>query len=178
MKNSYLPKSQNCSYVYFTPKSEVFVRIIHSVWKIRSVNNKVQQSRLRTQSYLVENSRRHVFAWCGSYCCNELMNTNSRWSYTFAQQHLSRLMTKPTKWHVRPAKTQITLGIRPVWSESSLSAWRKLGSLAIHCAHSEDTDQTRRISRLIWVFAGRTVILLVLSWGGPIHVIRVNELAV
>ena len=31
---------------------------------------------------------------------------------------------------VRPAKTQISLGIRPVWSESSLSAWRKLGSLA------------------------------------------------
>ena len=41
---------------------------------------------------------------------------------------LSRLMTKQTKWHVRPAKTQIRLGIRPVWSESSLSVWRKLGS--------------------------------------------------
>ena len=27
---------------------------------------------------------------------------------------------------------------RPVWSESSLSAWRKLGTLAIHWAHSED----------------------------------------
>ena len=25
---------------------------------------------------------------------------------------MSRLMTKPTKWHVRPAKTQISLGIR------------------------------------------------------------------
>ena len=30
-----------------------------------------------------------------------------------------------------PAKTQISLGIRPVWSESSLSAWRKLVSLPI-----------------------------------------------
>ena len=30
--------------------------------------------------------------------------------------HLSRLMTKPTKWHMRPAKTQISLGIRPVLS--------------------------------------------------------------
>ena len=29
-----------------------------------------------------------------------------------------------------PAKTQISLGIHPVWSKSSLSAWRKLGSLA------------------------------------------------
>ena len=45
---------------------------------------------------------------------------------------------KPTKWHVRPVKTQISLGIRPVWSESSLSAWRKLGSLATHWKHSED----------------------------------------
>ena len=37
-------------------------------------------------------------------------------------------MTKPTKWSVRPAKTQISLGIRPVWSESSLSAWRNIAS--------------------------------------------------
>ena len=28
----------------------------------------------------------------------------------------SHLMTKPAKWHVRQAKTQISLGIRPVWS--------------------------------------------------------------
>ena len=51
---------------------------------------------------------------------------------------LSRLMTKTTKWHVHPAKTQISLGIRPVWAESSPSAWMKLGSLATHWAHSED----------------------------------------
>ena len=41
---------------------------------------------------------------------------------------------KPTKWHVRPAKTQI----RPVWSESSLPTWRNLGSLVTHWAHSKD----------------------------------------
>ena len=56
--------------------------------------------------------------------------------------------------------------IRPVWSESSLSAWRNLGSLATHWAHSEDSDQTGRMPRLIWVFAGRTLILLVLSCRG------------
>ena len=32
---------------------------------------------------------------------------------------LSCLMTKPTKWSVHPVKTQISLGIHPVWSESS-----------------------------------------------------------
>ena len=71
---------------------------------------------------------------------------------------MSRIVTKPTKWHVRPAKNQISLGIRPVWSESSLSAWRKHGSLATHWAHSEDSGQTGRMPMLIWVFAGRTII--------------------
>ena len=69
---------------------------------------------------------------------------------------------KTNKMTVRPAKTQISLGIRPVWSVSSLSAWRKLGSLATHWAHSEDSDQTGQMSRLNWVFAGRTSTLLVL----------------
>ena len=53
----------------------------------------------------------------------------------------SRLITKPTKWPVRPGKTQINLGIRPVWSVPS-------PSLATHWAHSEDSDQTGRI----WVW--------------------------
>ena len=55
----------------------------------------------------------------------------------------------------------------PVWKESSLTAWRKLGSLANHWADIKDSDKTGRIPMLIWVFAGRTVILLVLSWGSP-----------
>ena len=45
---------------------------------------------------------------------------------------------KTNKMSVRPAKAQISLGIRPVWKESSLSAWRKLGSLATQWAKSED----------------------------------------
>ena len=73
---------------------------------------------------------------------------------------------KTNKVSVRPANPQISLGIRPVWSESSLSAWRQLASLATGWAHSEDSDQTGRMPRLIWVFAGRTAILLVLSCRG------------
>ena len=78
----------------------------------------------------------------------------SRWTIQ-QNSRMSRLMTKPTKWHVRPAKTQISLGIRPVWSECSLSAWRKLWSLATPWEYGEDSDQTGRMPRLIWVFAGR-----------------------
>ena len=76
--------------------------------------------------------------------------------YQCSYNDKSRLVRKPTKSHVLPAKTQISLGIRPVWSESSLSAWRKLGSLATHWAHREESDQIGRMPRLIWVFAGHT----------------------
>ena len=65
-------------------------------------------------------------------------------------------MTKPTKWPVRPAKTQISLGIRPVWSEYSLCAHWVAKNPNILQADSEDSDQTGRMPRLIWVFAGRT----------------------
>ena len=77
---------------------------------------------------------------------------------------------KSNKVSVRPAKTHISLGIHPVWSESSLSAWRNLkkfliiiGPLATHWAHSKDSYQTGGMPRLIWVFGGPTLILLVLS---------------
>ena len=69
---------------------------------------------------------------------------------------------KTNKMSVRPAKTQISLDILPVWSESSLSAWRNTGSLATH----ERTAKTGRMPWLIWVFAGRTLTLLVLTCRG------------
>ena len=54
--------------------------------------------------------------------------------------------------------------VRPDWSESSLSAWKTIGSYATHWGHSEDSDQTGRIPGLIWVFAGRTVALFFLGF--------------
>ena len=68
---------------------------------------------------------------------------------------MSRDTTKPTKWLVRPVKTQISLGVRPVWSvfavcmkkhwvlSCPLSAQRMLWSgwadaqadLSLRCAH-------------------------------------------
>ena len=78
---------------------------------------------------------------------------------------LSRRTTKPTKWHVRPAKTQLSLGIHPVWSESSLS-------------HEETMDhwiptERKQIPWSDWVDAQAglhlcRVILLVLSCSGSI----------
>ena len=101
----------------------------------------------------------------GLYCLSNSTILKPVWLQLGIRLHEPR-HDKTNKMSVRPAKTQISLGIRPVWSESSLSAWRKLGSLATHWAHSEDSDQTGRMPSLIWVFAGRTAILLVLSCRG------------
>ena len=76
---------------------------------------------------------------------------------------------KTNKMSVRPAKTQISLGIRPVWSETSLSAWWKLGSIATHRAHSEDFGQTGRIPSWSESLLGAQSFFLVLSWGGSYH---------
>ena len=57
----------------------------------------------------------------------------------------------------RPAKTQISLDIRPIWSESSLCAQWVTKVPSFRHADKEDSDQTGRMPMLIWVLAGRTV---------------------
>ena len=52
--------------------------------------------------------------------------------------HMSHLMTKLAKWSVRPAKTQISLGIHPVWSESLLCAQWVAKDQRCHHADNED----------------------------------------
>ena len=73
---------------------------------------------------------------------------------------------KTNKMTVHPAKTQISLGIRPVWSESSLCAQWVAKDLSFLHADSKDSDQTGWMPRLIWVFPGSILILLVLSCRG------------
>ena len=53
-------------------------------------------------------------------------------------------------------RRRISLGIRPVWSESSPCAQWVAKDPSFLQADSEDSDQTGRMPRLIWVFAGRT----------------------
>ena len=91
---------------------------------------------------------------------------------------LSRDMTKPVwsesslcvQWVAKdPRFLQAdSLGIRPVWSESSLCAQWVAKDPRFLQADSEDSDQTGRMPRLIWIFAARTAILLVLSCRGSL----------
>ena len=56
---------------------------------------------------------------------------------------------------VRPAKTQISLGIRPVWLVFAVRSTVDTEPSFLH-ADSEDSDQTGRMPRMIRVFAERT----------------------
>ena len=63
---------------------------------------------------------------------------------------------KTCKMACAPSKTQISLRINQVRSESSLcDQWVAKDPSVLH-ADSEDSDQTGRMPSLIWVFAGRT----------------------
>ena len=67
---------------------------------------------------------------------------------------LSHNVRKCTFGHVRPAKIQISLRIRAGWSESSLGAiWIAKDAKFLH-ADNEDSDQTARMCRSIWIFSG------------------------
>ena len=90
------------------------------------------------------------------------------WNF-FLENHFTNIWA--TSWQNQQNGMCAQWRLRSAWAcaqsdQSSLSAWRKLGSLATHWAHSQDSDQTGQIPRLIWVFSGCTVILCVLSWGG------------
>ena len=65
-------------------------------------------------------------------------------------------LTKPTIWHVRPSNTQLSLGIRPVWLQSSLCA--TVGSFMkqafFHADGEDSSDQYRWVQMLICRIAG------------------------
>ena len=92
-----------------------------------------------------------------AFCSYVIMDTQTpifRWYYsskTYIHAIWINFFNKLSR------KTQIGLGIRPVWSESLLCAqWVAKGSVFLQ-VDSEDSDQTGRMRRLIWDFAGRTV---------------------
>ena len=76
------------------------------------------------------------FRWAQSHFVGFVMSW-LKWLEQGNKGNLSHLITKPTKW-LRPAKTQISLGIRRVWSAQSdqVFAVRPVGSF-LH-ADSED----------------------------------------
>ena len=131
---------------------------------------------LRFPQTLVERDKQedttlNIYCNCGSLFQNDL-NLQTQYSSWYEPRH-----DKTNTMSVRPAKTRVSLGIRPVWSESSLcTQWVAKDPRFLH-ADSEDSDKTGRMPRLIWVFARRTATLLVLSCRGSYNRNLVNTWA-
>ena len=88
------------------------------------------------------------------HACLSLCWSPTRWvPFSHEHAHMSRIMTKPIKWPVHPAKTQISLGILQSDQnlrcphEDALGSWLSL-------ERTVETGQTGWMPRLIWVFAG------------------------
>ena len=127
------------------------------------------------ECYLVENPLRHVFAWCGSnekwtclMCMSYLQEYNSGLGKRQVKHILNGFtldvswsMTKPTKSHECPVKTQ-----KIVAQLSNLIIglyeWRSFGSLAAHRVLREDWSDCE-LHRLIYIF-GYDFVDFVVLW--------------
>ena len=67
---------------------------------------------------LIMQKDRHAMLMIISHNIFQIINNVENWEekIKLLWQWMSRLMTKPTKWSMRPAKTQSSLGIHQVWS--------------------------------------------------------------
>ena len=89
-------------------------------------------------------------------------------------QYLSSSMTELTKWPVHPAKTQISLGICPVWSVFAVRFMGCEGPI-LSSGDSEDSNHTGWMPRRIWVFTGRKAHFVGFVMLLPICVIEANN---
>ena len=100
-------------------------------------------------------------AWSSSTWTIDQMDMECFWFYkriiSMWSIKMSRDMTKPTKWLCAQRR------LRSAQSVQSLCCPHEE---SFHWAHSEDSDQTGRMPRLIGFFTGCTLTLLVLSCRG------------
>ena len=78
----------------------------------------------------------------------------------------NQCMRFPTMWYVRPAKAQISLRIRAVWSEPLLVALIFYECQAVDRISFGVSKLNRRLQRLVWVYICQNVKLLEISCHG------------
>ena len=88
--------------------------------------------------------------WC--FCSPDLQRCKLDWILVVTP-FMSRSTTKPTKWSVSPAKTQISLGI---YGKLRNQMFCFVLFVCFFHGDSEDSYQIGRMPRLIWIFAWRT----------------------
>ena len=79
---------------------------------------------------------------------------------------MSQCMRFPTMWYVRPAKPQISLRIRAVWSEPLLVAWVFYDCKTTDWTSFGVSKLNRRLHRLVWVYTCQNATLLEITCTG------------
>ena len=118
--------------------------------------------RIRPEDTFSHNEAQHRCT--GAYSGLDCVDVHKIWAFTVIYLHVYEggwpyklwRERRRTFWHMRQTKTQISLRIRAVWLESSFAAWRHFASFGIQNAPGDDSDQTARGCRLIWIFTGHT----------------------
>ena len=85
---------------------------------------------------------------------------------SYCAHDLSQCIRFPTIWYVRPAKPQISLRIRAVWSEPLLVAWVFYDCDATDWTPFGVSMLRSRLHRLVWVYTCQNVKLLEISCHG------------
>ena len=128
-----------------------------------------------------------MFTWVVTDCLYDTYMTSAKSTYTFffvhppnkhityqrhglnfckMQFNLSRDKRFPTMWFVRPAKPQISLRIRAVWSEPLLVAWISNECQATDWTSFGVSKLKRRLHRLTWVHTCQNATLLEITCHG------------
>ena len=82
------------------------------------------------------------------------------------QNEMSHDMRFATMWYVRPAKPQISLRIRVVWSEPLLVAWIFYECLATYWTSFGVSKLKIRLHRPVWVYTCQNATLLEITCHG------------
>ena len=101
-----------------------------------------------------------------SSCVPGFKNLRYRFPVWFGIKKMSQCMRFPTMWCVRPAKPQISLRIRAVWSEPLLVAWVFYNCEATDWTPFGVSKRKSRRHRLIWVYTCQNATLLEISGTG------------
>ena len=94
----------------------------------------------------------------------------SKTSTTRPYFYMSQCMRFPSLWYVRPAKPQMSLRIRAVWSEPLLIAWVFYDCYASDWTPFGVSKLKRRLHRLVWVYTFQNATLLEISCHGSYFV--------
>ena len=105
----------------------------------------------------------HIVLNIDGYWKDESDAKQCKWAATWQHQQSECAPSEESDQPGHPPS--LIRDIHPVWSESSLSACRKLGSLATHWAHSEDSNQTGdALAGLSLPWAHSHFVGFVMSW--------------